>query len=169
MAEGDVVRLAGREWFVRYTPGHTADHICLHSPELGLFLSGDHVLPSITPHIAGTGPSKDPLHVFMKSLDEVMEIQDVERVLPAHGHPFEDLAGRAREIKRHHHERLDHVRAIGSELGAASVEEFSKRLFAERSWGGMAESETYAHLEHLRHAREAECHSEDGRLLYVTR
>jgi len=168
VSEGDAVRLAGREWFVRYTPGHTADHICLHSPELGLFLSGDHVLPTITPHIAGTGPDPDPLDVFMRSLDEVCEIEGVERVLPAHGHPFEDLAGRAREIQRHHHERLDHVKEIGSELGAASVVDFSKRLFAERSWGIMAESETYAHLEHLRHAREVERYSEDGVLLYVT-
>ena len=169
VAQGDAVRLAGREWFIRYTPGHTADHICLHCPELKLFLSGDHVLPSITPHIAGTGPAEDPLDVFMKSLDEVAEIEGVERVLPAHGHPFEDLAGRTREIKRHHHERLDQVKDIGSELGAASVVDFSKRLFAERSWGAMAESETYAHLEHLRHAREAERYTEDGKLLYVTR
>ncbi|MDJ0866306.1 MAG: MBL fold metallo-hydrolase [Myxococcota bacterium] len=168
VVEGDAVRLAGREWFVRYTPGHTADHICLHSPELGLFLSGDHVLPTITPHIAGTGPVPDPLDVFMKSLDEVCEIDGVERVLPAHGHPFDDLAGRAREIQRHHHERLDQVRKIGNELGAASVVDFSKRLFAERSWGVMAESETYAHLEHLRHAREAERYAEDGVLFYVT-
>jgi glyoxylase-like metal-dependent hydrolase (beta-lactamase superfamily II) len=166
--EGEVLRLAGREWFVRFTPGHTADHICLHSPELGLFLSGDHVLPTITPHIAGTGPAEDPLDAFMESLDEVGRIENVKRVLPAHGHPFEDLAGRADAIKRHHHERLDEVKKIGSELGAASVMDFSKRLFKERSWGAMAESETFAHLEHLRHAKEAERYSEDGKFMYVT-
>ena len=169
VATGDTLRLGGREWFVRHTPGHTADHICLHSPESGLFLSGDHVLPSITPHIAGTGPADDPLDVFMKSLDEVAALEGVERVLPAHGHPFEDLAGRTEEIKRHHYERLDDVKKIGNELGAASVVDFSQRLFAERSWGAMAESETYAHLEHLRHAREAERYSKDGKLIYVTR
>ncbi len=169
VGEGDVLRLAGREWFVRFTPGHTADHICLHSPELGIFLSGDHVLPSITPHIAGTGPADDPLDQFMKALDEVARIEGVRRVLPAHGHPFDDLAGRTREIKRHHRERLVRVKEIGSELGAATVVDFSKRLFPERSWGMMAESETYAHLEHLRHAREAESYTEDGKLLYLTR
>jgi hypothetical protein len=42
-----------------------------------------------------------------------------------------------------------------------------KRLFKERSWGEMAESETYAHLEHLRHARQAEAYrNEQGRLVY---
>ena len=34
--------------------------------------------------------------------------------------------------------------------GEATVEQLSQRLFRERSWGPMAESETYAHLEHLR-------------------
>ena len=32
----------------------------------------------------------------------------------------------------------------------------------------MAESETYAHLEHLRIAGDAERRTEDGRLIYVT-
>jgi hypothetical protein len=30
------------------------------------------------------------------------------------------------------------------------VSEFSQQLFHPRSWGSMADSETYAHLEHLR-------------------
>jgi len=58
---GDVLPLAGREWFVRHTPGHTEDHICFHCPEDGLFLTGDHVLPTITPHISGLAFHKDPL------------------------------------------------------------------------------------------------------------
>jgi hypothetical protein len=42
-----------------------------------------------------------------------------------------------------------------------------KRLFKERSWGDMAESETYAHLEHLRLEGKAEAHrNDDGRLVY---
>lgn len=168
VANGDVLRLAGREWFVRFTPGHTADHICLHSPELGIFMSGDHVLPSITPHIAGTGPSEDPLDVFLASLDEVARIEGVRRTLPAHGHPFDDLAGRTEEIKAHHRERLIRLKQIGGELGAATVVDFSRRLFPERSWGMMAESETYAHLEHLRIAREAESYREGESLFYLT-
>ena len=58
--------------------------------------------------------------------------------------------------------------AIARELGApATVQAFSEKLFRERSWGPMAESETYAHLEHLRLSREAEAHrNEKGRLVY---
>jgi glyoxylase-like metal-dependent hydrolase (beta-lactamase superfamily II) len=165
---GDVLDLAGREWFVVHTPGHTADHFCLHDPDTGTLLAGDHVLPSITPHISGLSSSSDPLASFFYSLDRVAEIAGVKLALPAHGHPFDDLRGRAEAIKRHHHERLDKVRAIAAELGTASVEQFSKRLFAPRSWGGMAESETYAHLEHLRHAGAAERRrGDDGVLLYT--
>jgi glyoxylase-like metal-dependent hydrolase (beta-lactamase superfamily II) len=169
VSDGDVLRLAGREWFVRHTPGHTADHICLHSPELEVFLAGDHVLPTITHHIAGTGPAENPLEVFMESLDKAAATESVQKVLPAHGNPFKDLAGRTRDIKRHHHERLVRVKEIGEELGPASVVDFSKKLFKERSWGMMAESETYAHLEYLRHERQAESYREDGQIFYVMR
>ena len=40
-------------------------------------------------------------------------------------------------------------------------------LFRERSWGEMAESETYAHLEHLRELDELSRHAEDGFARYA--
>ncbi len=164
---GDVLKLAGREWFVQHTPGHTADHICLHDPETGAFMSGDHVLPTITPHIGGVSYLSDPLKSFFYSLDRVGEIGGVDLALPAHGHPFDDLKGRAQSIKEHHYERLDEIREIANDIGRADVNAFMKRLFKERSWGDMAESETYAHLEHLRLEGQAEAHrNEKGRLVY---
>lgn len=147
---GDVLCVGGREWVVRHTPGHTEDHICLHDPADGLFLSGDHVLPSITPHISGLALSADPLAAFFDSLDQAAAVADVKLVLPAHGHPFSNLAARCAAIKQHHYDRLDTVRRIGRTLGPATVQAFSQQLFRPRSWGEMAESETYAHLEHLR-------------------
>jgi glyoxylase-like metal-dependent hydrolase (beta-lactamase superfamily II) len=167
---GDVLELADREWFVVHTPGHTGDHFCLHDPESGIFVAGDHVLPTITPHISGISSSPDPLASFFYSLDRVGEIRGVGNVLPAHGHPFEDLHDRVDAIKRHHYERLDKVKSISREVGRpASVELFMQQLFKPRSWGAMAESETYAHLEHLRIAGDAERNEDrDGRYLYVT-
>jgi len=166
---GQVLCLGGRDWLVHHTPGHTQDHVCLQDPDTGVFLAGDHVLPSITPHIAGVGTGPDPLKAYLASLDRLAEVPGVDVVLPAHGHPFADLATRTADIRRHHHERLDKLRAISRELGAATVEQYMQGLFAERSWGWMAESETYAHLEHLRQAGEAESYDEGGRLHYVTR
>jgi glyoxylase-like metal-dependent hydrolase (beta-lactamase superfamily II) len=162
---GDVLRLARRDWFVRFTPGHTADHICLFDPDAGVFLAGDHVLPSITPHISGLSDRQDPLQAFYESLGEVAEMQGVQCCLPAHGHPFDDLRGRAEAIRRHHDERLARIREISRRLGPASVQAITHELFQERSWGPMAESETYAHLEHLRLRAEAECHKDAAGLL----
>jgi glyoxylase-like metal-dependent hydrolase (beta-lactamase superfamily II) len=165
--DGSSIRLCGRPWSVLHTPGHTADHVCLYDREQGVFLTGDHVLPSITPHISGLGGEADPLQAFYDSLDRVAPLEPVERCLPAHGHPFGNLNERVEAIKRHHHERLSKLEAIGRRIGPATVRQFSEQLFQPRAWGTMAESETYAHLEHLRLRKRAESHRrEDGWLVY---
>jgi glyoxylase-like metal-dependent hydrolase (beta-lactamase superfamily II) len=164
--EAEVVRLAGRDWVSLHTPGHTADHLCLYDPAEGIVLSGDHVLPTITPHISGLTPGDDPLEEFFQSLDKVAALDGVRLALPAHGHPFEDLAGRTLAIREHHEERLETLRTAAAELGSGTVEELMQRLFKPRSWGQMAESETYAHLEHLRVTGEAESRREGGALRY---
>jgi len=146
----EYLRMGRRDWQVVHTPGHTGDHICLLDPENGILLSGDHVLPTITPHISGLTPSPDSLAEFVEGLRKVAAIPDVKLVLPAHGLPFTDLTGRTDAIIEHHNERLQLTMDIGRELGLATVAQYSQKLFQERSWGPMAESEAYAHLEHLR-------------------
>ena len=166
---GSVIRLARREFRVWHTPGHTGDHVCLYDPQEGVFIAGDHVLPSITPHISGHGSVRNSLQAFYDSLDSVARIEGVTRCLPAHGHPFDDLPARVDAIKRHHDERLEKLKAIGKRLGSGTVRDFAQELFLPRNWGTMAESETYAHLEHLRLRGQAESQPrEDGWLVYVT-
>lgn len=166
LADAEPYRLARREWIAVHTPGHTADHLCLYDPETGTMLSGDHVLPTITPHISGL-IGNDPLLQFFQSLDKVAEITDARTVLPAHGHPFGNLAVRVAEIKQHHLDRLDLLRTASAELGRpATVPEMSKFLFSPRAQGHMADSETYAHLEHLRLAGDAERIEHDDRYEY---
>jgi glyoxylase-like metal-dependent hydrolase (beta-lactamase superfamily II) len=167
---GESIKLAGREMLAIHTPGHTLDHLCLFDPEGGLLFSGDHVLPTITPHISGLGTGRDPLKSFVASLDRVAGLAgEVQTVLPAHGHPFADLVGRTESIKSHHEERLDKLREVSAALGPSTVETLSHELFRQARWGPMAESETYAHLEHLRQAGRAEAHTENGKLVYDIR
>lgn len=166
LADCDTIRLAGREWVALFTPGHTNDHLCLFDPTEGVLLAGDHVLPTITPHISGMIEG-DPLAQYVESLDRIASFDDVRTVLPAHGQPFEDLAGRVREIKKHHEERLERLREISEEKGWASVQDLSRALFAPKAWGSMAESETYAHLEHLRLRGEAERREAGGLLEFL--
>jgi glyoxylase-like metal-dependent hydrolase (beta-lactamase superfamily II) len=163
----EVIRLGGREWQVIHTPGHTGDHICLLDPADGTFLSGDHVLPTITPHISGMTASEDSLAEFVAALQRVAALPGVTTVLPAHGLPFHDLGARVDDIIGHHVERLAQIERLAQELGDATVRQYSCRLFQERSWGPMAESETYAHLEHLRvEGRMAARAGEDGLLRF---
>jgi glyoxylase-like metal-dependent hydrolase (beta-lactamase superfamily II) len=167
LADDEVITLAGREWFAVYTPGHTDDHLCLWDPAEGVLLAGDHVLPTITPHISGLSEG-DPLARFLASLDRVAALPDVTVALPAHGHPIADLPGRVAAIRAHHEERLIELEAISQRLGWASVEALSHEMFAPRSWGSMAESETYAHLEHLHLQGRASRREVDGHLEYLT-
>jgi glyoxylase-like metal-dependent hydrolase (beta-lactamase superfamily II) len=168
VADGEAVLLAGREWLSMHTPGHTMDHLCLYDPTYGVVLSGDHVLPTITPHIGGMGPTAvDPLAEFFAALDRVAALPEVTVTLPAHGHPFRDLAGRVEEIKEHHVGRLQRLRDASVELDRfASVHELMQHLFSPRAWGSMAESETFAHLEHLRILGEVRAEWIDGLLCY---
>ncbi|MEY4362273.1 MAG: hypothetical protein RL391_1579 [Actinomycetota bacterium] len=169
LADAERYSFARREWVAVHTPGHTADHLCLFDPETGLMLCGDHVLPTITPHISGLIRARDPLNLFFESLDKVAAFgNEVKLALPAHGNPFTDLAGRAMEIKEHHYGRLQRLRDAADDLGRpATVMEMSQYLFSPRAQGGMADSETFAHLEHLRHAGEFTRTETDGEYLYV--
>lgn len=168
LRHGERLRLAGREWQAVHTPGHTLDHLCLFDPDAGVLLSGDHVLPTITPHISGLGTGRDPLDSFLSSLDRVRALPGLRTVLPAHGHPFSDIEGRVDAIRRHHEERLGKLRrALAEAGGPLSVTELSHVLFQPKHHGPMAESETFAHLEHLRLAGEVTSEERGGVLLYA--
>src|SRR4051812_34717685 len=168
--DGEIVEAGNTEWVAVHTPGHTIDHLCLFHPESGAFLSGDHVLPTITPHISGISGARDPLGLFVDSLDKVAAMEGVELVLPAHGHPFDDMTGRVDKIKLHHPEGWERRGAAGGGTARATVEEPSKPLFKPQAWGTMADSETFAHLEHLRRVGLAVSHpGPDGKLIFEIR
>ena len=167
--DADVIELGDRNWVAVHTPGHTEDHLCLWDPDNGVMVSGDHVLPTITPHISGLTASTDPLAQFFDSLDRMKSYSAVTAVLPAHGLVFDDLGGRADAITRHHHGRLNKLKIAGELVGNGTVEQYMRQLFKERSWGSMAESETYAHLEHLRRLNQAEVSQDGPQLRYKIR
>ncbi|MCZ7528100.1 MAG: MBL fold metallo-hydrolase [Acidimicrobiia bacterium] len=166
MRHGEVLELAGRPWVALHTPGHTLDHLCLFDPEGGLLLAGDHVLPSITPHISGVGNGADALRSYITTLELVAGLDGVRLGLPAHGHPFDDVPGRVQAIKDHHRERMERIQEVSAALGSATVEQISHEIFPPKHWGIMAESETFAHLEHLVLAGRAERSRGEGAYHY---
>ena len=73
-------------------PGHSPGHLCFYESSQELMLSGDHVLPRITPNIpfhpqAGANPLGD----YLASLDK-LEPYRVDEVLPAHEYRFDGPA-----------------------------------------------------------------------------
>jgi len=160
------VQLADREWVSVHTPGHTIDHLCLYDPEYGLLISGDHVLPSITPHVSGVGNGADALKSYIQTLDLVAALDGVKMGLPAHGHPFDDVPGRVDAIKEHHEERMELLKRASDAIGPATVQQLSHEIFPRKHWGVMAESETFAHLEHMVLEGEAERWTDHGQYVY---
>ena len=100
------VIVGGKEMQVMPTPGHTHDHVSFYFPQERILLSGDHVLPEITPNLSPDlfAPEFRPLRSYLDSL-ALMEALPVEKVYPAHGQPFSDLKGRIEAIYDHHRTR----------------------------------------------------------------
>lgn len=73
-------------WDVHYTPGHAPSHVCLHQPERGLLISGDHLLGRVF-LFYDFGFSPDPVAEYLASLD-LVEGLPVSLCLPGHGRPF---------------------------------------------------------------------------------
>lgn len=159
LADGD--RLLGGRWDLTavWTPGHTPGHLCFRLPSAGLLLSGDHVLPRISPNIsAGFGHLPNPLDSYRDSLRALAGIP-VDEVLPAHEYRFRGLAHRVAELLAHHEERLGEVEEILADRPGASTWEVAQRLRWSRSWAQTrkamrraAVGETLAHLLSLRAA-----------------
>jgi glyoxylase-like metal-dependent hydrolase (beta-lactamase superfamily II) len=149
--DGATFDLGGRSARVAWTPGHTDHHAVLFDEEAGLLFAGDHVLPRITSNVGLYSFSRDdPLGDFLASLRAVRTLP-VERVLPAHGEPFNDLKGRVDELLEHHRLRLE---ALADLLGGAPRDGYAlaRALFPKlRSPNEerFALAETLAHLRHL--------------------
>ena len=125
---GEEIAVGDFSFQVIWTPGHSPGHICLYERNHKLLLSGDHVLPQITPNVSlHPQQSQNPLGDFLASLDRVAEL-DVERVLPAHEWDIDWFKKRIDEMRDHHRERLgDMLEAVGGE-GSATATDVAKRI-----------------------------------------
>jgi len=162
---------------VIWTPGHSAGHICLYDARHKVLLSGDHVLPRITPsvglHVRTTG---NPLADFLDSLKLIGRFE-AELVLPGHGDPFRGLPERTAALIAHHQQRLDEILALltpGSDQARTAFDiARSMRWSSRRNWddlGGferrMAVTETLAHVELLHSRGTVEKHCGEGIVTY---
>lgn len=159
MAEPDVLFEDGRRlelpgWDLRtiWTPGHSPGHVCFYSDDRRLLLSGDHVLPRITPNISVHAQQfPNPLGDYLDSLTKVQAL-DAEEVLPAHEYRFSDLPGRLEEIRAHHTARLEEIEHVIAAAPGVNAWEITLQLHWSRPWDQIqsfmqrqANGETLAH------------------------
>jgi glyoxylase-like metal-dependent hydrolase (beta-lactamase superfamily II) len=162
---------------VIWTPGHSAGHICLYDARHKVLLSGDHVLPRITPSVGlHVQAASNPLADFLDSLKLIGRLE-AELVLPGHGEPFNGLPERTAALIAHHQRRLDEIVGLlppGSEQALTAFQlAQGMRWSSRRDWddlGGferrMAVTETLAHVELLHARAQVEKHCAEGIVSY---
>ncbi|MGA5704143.1 MBL fold metallo-hydrolase [Peterkaempfera bronchialis] len=155
LEDGDTVPLPGRRLRAVWTPGHTPGHLCLQEPDAGLLLTGDHVLPRITPNIGLNRVNGDaPLTRFLESLERTAAFDDHD-ALPAHEYRFRGLAARTRQLRDHHEQRCRELVTVIAGLGSPTVWQVAEQLSWSRPWAEVGQmrigalSETEAHIRHL--------------------
>ena len=82
--------------------------MALHAPDLGVLISGDMVLPTISTNVSVSNiePEGDPLALYLQSIARLRALPAGTLVLPSHGRPFVGLHERITQLEQHHDERL---------------------------------------------------------------
>jgi glyoxylase-like metal-dependent hydrolase (beta-lactamase superfamily II) len=139
-----------------HTPGHTPGHVCFYDSDRNLVLTGDHILPRITPNISpAPGETADTLGQYLASLSAMSGLA-AEEVLPAHEYRFIGLASRIAGLRAHHQTRLGEVMALLRDGPGSTSVQVAEGLVWSRPWDQMqgmqrrfAVGEAYSHLVHL--------------------
>lgn len=130
LRDGEVVEVDGLAIQVVFTPGHTADSICLLLDAERALLTGDTVLgrgTSVVAHPDGV------LASYLESLDRMLALVDagqVTRLLPGHGPVIEDARAVLEGYVSHRRERLDQVRAAVA-AGAVTARGVVESVYAD--------------------------------------
>lgn len=107
--DGERIEAGRGRWSVIETGGHCRGHLCLFDAERRLLVSGDQVLPTISPNVSvlSSAPDADPLREFLASIARLRSCAADTLVLPSHGRPFRGLHARLDELQAHHQQQLD--------------------------------------------------------------
>ena len=155
LADGMSVEIGRRSWRVIVGEGHAPELACLYCAQTGVLISGDQVLPRISPNISVQPhePDGDPLARYLISLARLREAVPPETlVLPSHNLPFFGLRARIATLAQHHQARCSEI------LGACETPKSAFQLLGvlfrrmlDRHQLGFALGEALAHLNYLVH------------------
>ena len=175
LEDGARITIGAYEWQVVVGRGHTPEHACLYSAQLGVLISGDQVLPRISSNVSvhPLEPHADPLAEWLASIEKLRDALPADvLVLPAHNEPFFGLHERLERLAQSVSRSLERLRERLAEPRRA-VDVFGT-LFA-RSIGTedpmsltLATGEALAFLNYLVKRGEARCEIDpDGVGWYV--
>ena len=148
----DELLIGDHRWRVIIGQGHSPQHACLYCEDLQLLISGDQVLPKISPHIGvyPTEPDGNPLGLYLQSLQAFNALPENTLVLPSHNDPFVGLHPRVQALREHHYIRLDRLLTACQQPATANelVPAMFTRPLSSADWS-LALAETTAHLHAL--------------------
>ena len=158
LQEDHPIQIGEFQWHIITGHGHSPEHACLYSPRLNVLISGDQILPTISPNISvfPTEPMANPLEGWFDSLHRIKTLlPDDVLVLPSHGKPFRGVKGRLNALIDEHQAGLDQLRRVCHKPQRA-VDVFPS-LFKSKITDTnlmMATGEAVAHLNYLLYAGE---------------
>lgn len=150
LTDGEEIVVDGLELKIIFTPGHTADSMCILLPQDAALLTGDTILgrgTTVVAHPDGV------LTDYLESLDKISRLVDdgVERLYPAHGPVIDDARTVVDFYRTHRLSRLDQVRQAVAN-GAKTAREVVEMVYTDVDpvlWAP-AELSVEAQLLHLR-------------------
>ncbi len=167
----EVLTIGGQRWQVRVGFGHSPEHAALYSPDLGLLIAGDMLLPKISTNVSvfAVTPWADSLADYLQSIDAYCELPPETLVLPSHGLPFRGIASRVSALHAHHEERLQVLEEHCQEPRSAAellLTLFPRELDTHQTMFAMGEA--IAHLNRLeRTGQLARLVAADGSVRFV--
>jgi glyoxylase-like metal-dependent hydrolase (beta-lactamase superfamily II) len=153
IAQGEEIEAGGRRWRVEIGHGHAPEQATLWGVGHDLVLTGDQVLPVITPNLGvyATEPEADPVGDWIASCTRLLGLATPTHLaLPGHRLPFRGLPERLAEL-------VEHAEAALARLGAhlatpRRASECFAALYGRRigtAEYGLALAEAVGHLNHL--------------------
>jgi len=152
---GESVRAGERDWRAIPGYGHAPEHLAFHCGALGVLVSGDMLLPTITAHVGVTAaaPDGDPLAGYLESIARFAALPADTLVLPSHGRPFRGIDARLAQVGARLARRLEETLAACDRPRSAAEllpEAVRRGRLAHRA--GLALTGTLAMLHHHWHA-----------------
>jgi glyoxylase-like metal-dependent hydrolase (beta-lactamase superfamily II) len=173
--DGDTLPLAGCDWQVLHTPGHSTGLICFYEPRRRVLLSNDHLLrdissnPVVEPPPPGHTEKWKSLVEYIRQLQRVAAM-DIAIAWSGHGEPIHDVADLVRQRVEFHARRAERILDL-LDSQALTLYQVARLLFPKLDPMNffLAISEVLGHLELLESKSRVECFSRDGILAWQKR